>query len=220
MADDTKPADGTPNPSPESKPSDDGQKPTEGGNPAPKADDKPKGEQPPNDGAKADEGGDPAPKAEPIKYELAIPEGDLVTAEELAEIAEVAAANGWTNEEAQAQLEAVHARRESQAAAFLEELKADPTYGGDNLATTDKRMKAVLDRHAPEGTDRGDTIRGVLKRSGYGNHVAFVGFLADIGKSYVEDTVPGGSPSGGRGPQGPLTTDVIAERLYGKTSKR
>jgi hypothetical protein len=216
-----KPGSGTPNPLPGEQQPKDAPKP-EGGDPAAKVEgeQQPKVEQPKVEGEQPKvEGGDPAPKPKaPEKYALVVPEGTRVTADELAAVEAVARANDWTNDEAMAEVEAIDVSRKEQAERFFNETKADPTYGGDNLPITEKHANAVLDRFAPQGTPRADYVRGLLTRTGLFNNVHVLGLLADIGKAMGEDPGPGGGTGAGKATSTAktLTTEVAAQRLYGK----
>lgn len=149
------------------------------------------------------------PKA-PEKYELTLPEGGRLTASDLKQIEAVARAEGWTNEETQARLVAHSEALEAQSAAFLAETEADATYGGEKLEETQKLARTVLERVRPAGTPRGDALRGLLNRSGYGNNIEVISFLADLGKMMRED----GHESG---PSGGSSKKSAEEVLYGKT---
>jgi len=177
-----------------------------------KADDK--GKEAPSGGAVDDKGGKdgkPAGTPEaPAKYELKLPEGGRLTDSDLKGIETVARAEGWTNEEAQARLDAHSEAIEAQSAAFLAETEADPTYGGEKLEETQRLARTVLERVRPAGTPRGDALRGILNRSGYGNNLEVIAFLADLGKMMREDgheTAPSGGSS----------KKSAEEVLYGKT---
>ena len=186
---------------------DKGGQPDAGGKPA---GDKPQGEKPAGD--KDDKGGTPAgdkpddqgkPKGEdpparvvPDKYTLKAPEGAMLAATELSEIAALAKSEKWTNEEAQAHLEAVHQARVDESARYLTELTADKDYGGDKLAESQRLANMALDRIRPKGTARGDALRQILVHQGLGNNVHFVSMLADIGKLMDEDKPLGGKARG------------------------
>lgn len=225
MPNDPKPAatpevDGTPTPSPTPEPKKEEPAKVEGGDPAPT----PTPEASPKDdkGEKPDttpEGvGNPdAPKV-PDTYELSIPEGNRVTPEELAQIAEIAKAQGWSNEDAQAELAALNDGRREQAERFLAETKADQVLGGENLPRTQKYANAALDRFAATGTADGDELRSLLTRTGWINKRAVLRFLAGIGAQFAED--PGAGPGSGgvqtRKAGEPLTTSEITNRLWAK----
>jgi hypothetical protein len=137
------------------------------------------------------------PKA-PEKYALKIPEKSTIDDSDLKVIEAVARENNWSNDEAQAALDRHNSTLVEQSARFLEETKADKVYGGDNLATTQARAKAVLDRVRPADSPRGKAIRALLDKSGYGNHIEIVSLLADLGKMTEEDS-PGSGSGGAKG---------------------
>jgi len=180
-----------------------------------KGDDKktPDDQQPPKPGGK-DGKSDDAPKA-PEKYDLKVPEGSThIDANDLPHFAAIAKANGWTNEQAQAFIvahqDAVHAQRQT----FIDTVKSDPDYGGDKLANTQRLAHLALNRIRPEGTTRGDALRYLLDKSGFGDHLEVISFLADIGKLMAEDTQPGVSFRGAA----PSTKRDPATVLYGEQS--
>lgn len=219
MPDDPKPGDGTPNPSPEGQPKESPKPPA--GDPAPKAEAEPKVDDKPKDegGKPKADSGDPAVKPRaPEKYELKSPEGNRLTADELRQVEEVARANDWTQDEAQAEIEAIDAARRETSERFYAELKADPTYGGENLAVTEKNANAVLDRVWPKGTAHGDFVRGLLHRTGIFNNVHVIRGLSELGRAIGEDPGPGGGTGAGKGAADnkPLTSEVAASKLYGK----
>lgn len=149
--------------------------------------------------AGADDG---QPKA-PDKYELTIPDeaktaiGDAV-ADIQADVEADAKANGWTNEEAQGELEhrlsRAHERLTGLRNKWLEETKADTTYGGAKLEETQQLARRVVNAIRPEGHARRDAFLRLLNGSGIGNHLEVVSFLADLGKLMGED-----SPNLGKG---------------------
>jgi hypothetical protein len=100
----------------------------------------------------------------------------------------------------------------TRAEAFRDTTKADKEYGGDKWGETERLANQVLDRVRPVGTTRGDALRRLLHKSGYGNHIEVVSFLADLGKLMAED-----KPTGGAGGAGAEVTHA-ADKLYGKKS--
>lgn len=178
---DEKPAEGSTTPT-------DGQKADEGT----KADDKPAGEGKETTTASEDDG-QKAEQGAPEKYDLKLPDGDWLDTEDLADLEVVARANGWTNEQAQAALESHADALVAQSTRFLEATKADPTYGGTKLEATQQDVTRVMNRVRPAGTPRGDALRRLLDKSGYGNHIEVISFLADLGKLMADDAPPKGS---------------------------
>jgi hypothetical protein len=144
----------------------------------------------------------------PEKYELTIPEGGYVDESDLAALETVARAEGWTNEQAQARLTSYAALGKAQGDRFLADTTADPVYGGANLAETQRLARAALEKVRPAGTPRGDALRRILDKSGYGNHIEIVSLWADLGKLMAEDA-PTSTGASGSGP-----TDHAA-KLYG-----
>jgi len=145
-------------------------------------------------------------KKAPDKYALTIPEKSTIDDSDVKVIEQVARENDWTNEEAQAALDRHNVTLIEQSARFLEETKADTTYGGDNLAATQARAKALLDRVRPASTPQGKALRALLDKSGYGNHLQVVSLLADLGKMMEEDSPAAGGQSG--------AAKTVEEKLY------
>jgi hypothetical protein len=127
------------------------------------------------------------PKA-PDKYELTLPEGGLVDQADVAQIETIARANNWTNDQAQAALTEHAASLKAQSERFLTDLRKHAEIGGDNLAASQQRANAVLDKFLPADSPEGQALRSDLNKSGYGNYAPLVLLLARIGKSMSEDT--------------------------------
>jgi hypothetical protein len=195
-------------------------KPAADAKPEPKADEKPE--------AKADEkkpdekpadtpaGKDGAPKEEPKapeKYELTIPEGGelWLDAADLKQLETIARKEGLTNEAAQQFVTDHVAALAEQSQAFRAQVQADETYGGDRFPDTERHVRLVLDKVRPAGTPQGDAFRALLSKTGYGNKLEVVAFLADLGKTMAEDT-----PARGGGGPGGVTRDA-ATVLYGES---
>jgi hypothetical protein len=141
----------------------------------------------------------PAAPVAPVVYTLTAPEGGYVDPADLAGFEAVARQNELTNEEAQALVQSHHDAVVAQAERFKAETTAHPTYGGANLEQTQKLAKAALDRFAPAGDPLGDALRRDLVKTGYGNKLATVSFLARIGKAMAEDR-PAQGTGGAGGP--------------------
>jgi hypothetical protein len=148
------------------------------------------------------------PKA-PEKYTLTLPAGGYVDDTDRATIEAFARTNNLTNDEAQLYVTRVAEARAADSARFLAETTADPTYGGEKLAETQQLARAALEKLRPAGTPRGDAIRALLDKSGYGNHVEVISLLADLGKSLQEDRPV--TPGGG------IATKDPAAVLYGSS---
>jgi len=146
----------------------------------------------------------------PDKYDLKLPAGAEAWLDEsdLAQISTVAKQHGWTNDEAQARLEEHADALVAQSAAFRAQVEADNDYGGDKLEQTQRLAAQVLDRVRPKGTPRGDALRKILVKSGYGNNLEVVSFLADLGKLMAEDQPTMRSGGGG------ATNEDAASKLY------
>lgn len=141
----------------------------------------------------------------PEKYELKVPEGALV---DVARLERLARANKFSNEAAQSALEIANALAIEQANEYLEETKADKTYGGEKLAESQQLAAAGLDKIAPKGTPHGDGLRALLQ-SGVGNNLYVMAALATVGRMTKEDGAVEGAPSGGD-----TKKKSIEERLY------
>lgn len=153
----------------------------------------------------------------PAEYTLEIPKGskDYLDDSDVTAIAAIAKAEGWTNEQAQERLEAHADSIAAQSAAWRTETAKDATYGGDNLAETQRLARLALDKVRPADTDSGKQLRRILAKSGYGNNLAIVSFLADLGKLMDEDSSSGGS--GGKGAAASKAKDRAPEDvLYDK----
>lgn len=162
---------------------------------------------------KADEGKPPS-KA-PEKYTLTLPDdaGGYLDESDLTSIAQVAKAQGWTNEQAQKALED-HARTlAANSATFRAETEADPVLGGEHLAETTKLARMGLEALHPADTDDGKQLRRLLAKTGFGNNRLIVSGLRNLGKRLAEDAPPaGGSSKGG--------TKDAATVLYGQTAEK
>lgn len=159
-------------------------------------------------GKKAD-----APAGPPEKYALAIPDEakTYIDDADVKRLETIARETGWTNEEAQAAVDE-HVRMVAEAAAgFLAETKADPTYGGEHLAETQRLAKLVIDNVRPEGHARRESFTRFINKVGASNHIDVVSFLADIGKRMDEDR-PGQTSSSAL--RGVKTAESV---LYDKT---
>lgn len=145
----------------------------------------------------------------PEKYELKLPEKNPhLDATDLSAVEALAKAEGWTNEEAQAELEARGTALAGLSTKFLEATKADKEYGGDKFPETERLALLALNTLRPAGTPRGDSVRSMLNKTGFGNHVEWISLLADIGKLMAEDGHMGGGAGGGS------QTKDLANKLY------
>jgi hypothetical protein len=162
--------------------------------------------------AAAAKGNEPPPaKTAPAKYELKIPEHSTLNDSDVKAIETIARENGWTNDEAQLALQHHHDTLIEQSEQFLAETKADKTYGGDNLAKSQARAKSVIDLIRPANHPRRAAFTALLDRSGYGNQIEILSFLADLGAKLDEDGGGMGDGTGGGRVEG------AADKLYGST---
>lgn len=140
------------------------------------------------------------PKA-PEKYELKVPMGDEVYVDDrvLSRITTIARASGWSNDDAQAALEEFLGNVKAEGQEFLTATKADPDYGGDRLAETQRLAKVVIDKIRPVGHTRRDEFLRLVNRAGAFNHIEVVSFLADLGKLMAEDRPARGTGGAGAG---------------------
>jgi hypothetical protein len=150
---------------------------------------------------------DPEPKA-PDTYTLTVPDADkqYVEPADLAYIEQVARANKWSNEDAQAMLEESLGTLRQQADRYLAETKADPTYGGDHFPDTQRLAKAVVDKVRPVGHARRESFLRFMGRGGAGNHLEVVAFLADLAKAMDEDTP---THTRAAGPEGKTAAELL-----------
>lgn len=165
---------------------------------------KPEGAEGTKDGKPAGTGGAPE------KYALTIPKDGAVDATDVATVEKIAREHGLSNEEAQGVLDKQNAYLIEQSEGFAAQLTADPDYGGDKLAETQRLAKSVIDAVRPEGHPRRAAFQRLLDKSGAGNHIEVASFFADLGKKLAEDTpVAGPGGSGGNRRDKPL-----ANRMY------
>lgn len=148
----------------------------------------------------------------PDKYDLKLPEKTTLDKDDVAAIEVIARENNWTNEQAQAAIQAHHDTLLETSARFLEATKADKTYGGDKLAQSQARAKAVIDRVRPADHPRRAAFTALLDKSGYGNHIEILSFLADLGAMTEED----GAVTGEGAARGTRSAEEV---LYGGTKK-
>jgi hypothetical protein len=181
-------------------------------------DEKPAGDKPAAD-ASAEGKAKPAtdattkePAGPPEKYAFVVPEGAklFIDDTDLAKLDALARASGLDNTAANEVLAKQAQAYIDQSAQFRLETEADDTYGGAKLQETERLATAAMTKFAPAGTPLGDQLRRDLVKTGFGNKLSVVSFLARIGKAMAEDQ-PGGS--GGTDAQ----TRDAAQILYGKT---
>lgn len=164
------------------------------------------------------EGAQPKEEARPKKtaaeYKLELPDGSDIGQEHLDKIAAYAAEQGLSNEQAQDILnfkaEAVTDYLEStqkmineRRQEWLEELRSDPEFGGQNLSRTKADAGRVIQRFATRG------LVEALNASGLGDHKELIITLAKIGRAMSDDSLVAGQLT--VVPQ----TKSPADRLYG-----
>lgn len=139
----------------------------------------------------------PAPSV-PETYDLTIPDAAKTFLEpaDLAPIIELAREQGLDAKAAQALVNQHADVLINTSAAFRTATEQDKDYGGPKLEETTQLSNLVLDQLRPAGTPRGDALRKLLARSGYGNHIEVVSFLADLGRMLREDQPVGGGRPG------------------------
>jgi hypothetical protein len=140
----------------------------------------------------------------PETYALKVPAGaePYLDAVALKQFEAQAKKRGLTNEQAQTVLEDHADQIAEQSTAFRTETEADPIYGGEHLVETQRLALQALDKVRPAGTPRGDALRALLNRTGYGNHLEVVALLADLGKMMAEDSPARAGSSTGDGAGG------------------
>jgi len=155
---------------------------------------------------------DAKPAGPPEKYDFQVPEGAKLFIDEtdIAKLDALARASGLDNAAANEVLAKQAQAYIDQSARFRTETESDDTYGGAKLQETERLATAAMTKFAPIGTPLGDALRRDLVKTGFGNKLSVVSFLARIGKAMAEDQ-PGGSGSED------ATTRDAAEILYGKT---
>lgn len=157
----------------------------------------------------------PAPPKAPAAYDLKVPDTakPLLSDKDLAYLKDIAKASDWSNDEAQAELDATITRAQQriadQAEAWLSETKADTDYGGAKLEESQRLARAVVERLRPVGHPHREGFLRLLNTGGIGNHLEVVSFLADLGKLMAEDAprLSGGLPD--------TASKTVEEKLYG-----
>jgi len=165
----------------------------------------------------------PAAPPAPVEYTLALPTGAVLEASAIERTTAFAKATGLSPAAAQHALNHANAevaadraqQKAAQAEAFktmatktwVEEIRADATFGGEKYLTTVEEVKRAADRFLT------DADRVVLNQTGWGNHPLLVKMFARIGQAMKNDTfVQGGASGGGVKPD-------AATLLYGDTKK-
>jgi hypothetical protein len=123
----------------------------------------------------------------PAEYTLTIPEG--YDADDAQAVAALAKEHQWTNEEAQAALDASHGYVQKERDRIHARLQADPEVGGEHLAQAQQAALRVLDRFLPATEPAGAEFRKFLNKTGYGNAPELVRLLSRIGHAMGEDSI-------------------------------
>lgn len=140
---------------------------------------------------------EPAVEQKPVtpeKYELVLPEGKQLDQGRLDKIAAYAKERGLSNEQAQEvvnrEADAVSEYSAAQNAQFAEtrkgwvdSLKTDKVYGGDNFNKTVEQARRALGRFAPK------ELIEVLNNTGFGDHKDLIITFARIGAQMADDTL-------------------------------
>lgn len=137
----------------------------------------------------------------PDKYTLTLPENPTLEASSLGEIAAFAKAQGLSNEKAQelvvfqnkvlADMELKSQQEtEKQSKEWIEQIKADPKLGGDNLVKNQELSRRFVQRFGNEGFVK------LLSDSGLGNHPAVFAFVSSAAAAMGEDNLVHGRTPG------------------------
>lgn len=174
---------------------------------------------------RADPATPPADPATPATLTLKAPDGAKIADGHLDQVVALAKENGWTQEVAQQVLERELTSRadglaageaaskearsvgwDSQVDKWGEEAMADPTIGGDNMAQTLTRARAVIERFGDADTAR------LLDAYGFISHKGVLTMLNKIGASMGEATELTGR--GSDVTPAPESREETAKRLF------
>jgi hypothetical protein len=158
----------------------------------------------------------PAPATPPEHYELTVPEGSPLDASDVEQVAALAKANSWTNEQAQAFLTNQNEQLLTHRTALRNELISNTEVGGTNLAHAQENALRVLDRYMPAS----DPLRGRLDtefaKTGMDHYLPVRVLLSRLGAAMREDR-PGINQGGiGGGPGRKDTADVMFGNMVKK----
>lgn len=135
-------------------------------------------------------------------FELAAPEGNLLTKEYVAQLQKDAIAAGLSKEEAQDLLDTQYravkdyddrnkTAVEQAKQQWRDASKADAEIGGDNFNRTAELSRRVVEKFGNEG------FRKLLNESGFGSYPEVLRFLSKVGAAFSEDQLRPGNPSSG-----------------------
>jgi len=168
----------------------------------------------------------PAAKVVPEKYDVKLPEGSKLTAEDLTKFTDAAKINKLSNEEAQAQLNGMSAfaeqiqersvktydqqqfqKNEAQKAEWFKAAQSDPEIGGEKF----KESVALATRALDKIND--PALMKWLQDSGRGNDPMIIRAFARVGRGIADDkTITGGAPINGSKTQ----TDILYDNASSK----
>jgi len=152
--------------------------------------------------AKAAADAEAAKSKPPAKYEFKKPDGSdyFLTDTTLKEFEARARAKGWNQEQAQAVLEEESGLVMARSNAWRTETEADPTWGGEKLAETQRLANLALDKFAPKDDPIGARFRALMLQGAAFNELSVVVSLARLGKMMAEDTpIVGGAGAAKKG---------------------
>lgn len=135
-------------------------------------------------------------------FELAVPAGNLLTKEYVAQLQKDAIAAGLSKDEAQdlldTQYKAVkdysdrnNATVEQAKQQWKDASKADPEIGGDNFNKTAEISRRVVEKFGNEA------FRKLLNETGFGSYPEVLRFFSKVGAAFSEDQLRPGNPSSG-----------------------
>jgi hypothetical protein len=150
------------------------------------------------------------PRVVPERYELALAQGSVLDAGDIAEVSRIARDQQLTQDEAVMALRSYESALVEQSTKFRAELEADPTIGGAQLVHTQRDAQRALDTFSPASTPEGAALRQFLNKSGLTNSVHLVRLLAAAGRAMGEDRPIAQAPARG------TTTPDLVELFYGK----
>lgn len=155
-------------------------------------------------------------KVVPATYELALPTGSLLNAEDVSAVAQEAKTLRLSQDEAARLLETRSALARQTAEAYERDAKADGQIGGTHFdETVDLARKGFANAAARAGLtpDERDFMLQQFNVGGRGNHKAYLRFFSYIGRQFREDTpvVAGSSAT--------PSTERLADRMYPSTKQ-
>jgi hypothetical protein len=152
------------------------------------------------------------PPGPPEKYELAIPAtpGNSIDQADVDAVIAKAKAKGWTNEQAQAELNEVAQEMTALRTAIESELDAHAEVGGVHKQAAQEYARKALDKFLPANSPERVAFDALLNKTGYGSYAPVV-LLSRAGKSMSEDRPLGGGHTGRETAQ---TADARLSRMF------